>query len=106
MKKYITLFVMAVLLAIMVPVLANTANAQTGYYYRNGHRVYYKKRSFYQRHRKALNVAGGAGGGALVGGLIGGRRGAGIGILAGGGGALLYNHKHKHRRYRRVVRNY
>src|SRR5215203_2459895 len=61
-------------------------------------RVYYdygqtKGRSFWQKHRDKLTVAMGAGGGALVGGLIGGKKGAGIGALAGGGGSALYTYK-------------
>ena len=59
-----------------------------------------QKRSFWEKHRDKLTVAGGAGTGALVGGLIGGKKGAGIGLLAGGGGSALYTYKlrHKHRR--------
>src|SRR5215213_1587007 len=61
-------------------------------------RVYYdygqtKGRSFWQKHRDKLTVAMGAGGGALVGGLVGGKKGAGIGALAGGGGSALYTYK-------------
>ncbi|HEX8283100.1 MAG TPA: hypothetical protein VF588_07085 [Pyrinomonadaceae bacterium] len=61
-------------------------------------RVYYdygqtKGRSFWQKHRDKLTVAMGAGGGALVGGLLGGKKGAGIGALAGGGGSALYTYK-------------
>ncbi len=61
-------------------------------------RVYYdygqtKGRSFWQKHRDKLTVAMGAGGGALLGGLIGGKKGAGIGALAGGGGSALYTYK-------------
>jgi hypothetical protein len=61
-------------------------------------RVYYdygqtKGRSFWQKHRDKLTVAMGAGGGALIGGLIGGKKGAGIGALAGGGGSALYTYK-------------
>src|SRR5215212_7592683 len=61
-------------------------------------RVYYdygqtKGRSFWQKHRDKLTVAMGTGGGALVGGLIGGKKGAGIGALAGGGGSALYTYK-------------
>lgn len=46
-------------------------------------------------------MAMGTGGGALLGGLIGGRRGAGIGALAGLGGSALYTYKlrNRHRRY-------
>jgi hypothetical protein len=50
-------------------------------------------RSFWQKHRDKLTVAMGAGGGALLGGLIGGKKGAGIGALAGGGGSALYTYK-------------
>jgi hypothetical protein len=61
-------------------------------------RVYYdygqtKGRSFWQKHRDKLTVAMGAGGGALLGGLIGGKKGAGIGALAGGGGSALYTYQ-------------
>jgi uncharacterized protein YcfJ len=61
-------------------------------------RVYYdygqtKGRSFWQTHRDKLTVAMGAGGGAVLGGLIGGKKGAGIGALAGGGGSALYTYK-------------
>src|SRR5215218_4006830 len=61
-------------------------------------RVYYdygqtRGRSYWQKHRDKLTVAMGAGGGALIGGLIGGKKGAGIGALAGGGGSALYTYK-------------
>ena len=73
--------------------------------YSNG-RVYYdygdqtQKRTFWQKHRDKLTVAGGAGAGALVGGLIGGKKGAGVGLLAGGGGSALYTYKLRHKRHR------
>jgi hypothetical protein len=61
-------------------------------------RVYYdygqrRGRSFWQKHRDKLTVAMGTGGGALLGGLIGGKKGAGIGALAGAGGSALYTYK-------------
>lgn len=61
-------------------------------------RAYYdysqpRSRSFWDKHRDKLTVAMGAGGGALLGGLIGGKKGAGIGALAGGGGSALYTYK-------------
>jgi hypothetical protein len=66
----------------------------------NGRQVYYdynntqpRKRSFWQKHRDKLTVAMGAGGGALLGSVIGGKKGASIGALAGGGGAALYTYK-------------
>src|ERR1700686_1951139 len=67
--------------------------------YSNGRSVYYdygnqpRGRTFWQKHRDKLTVAMGTGGGALLGGLIGGKRGAGIGALAGAGGSALYTYK-------------
>jgi hypothetical protein len=64
----------------------------------NSRQVYYdyntqpRKRSFWQKHRDKLTVAMGAGGGALLGSLIGGKKGAAIGALAGGGGAAVYTY--------------
>ncbi|MGH9898039.1 MAG: hypothetical protein ACRD4L_04215 [Pyrinomonadaceae bacterium] len=65
---------------------------------RPAQRVYYdyqpeKKQSFWSKHRDILTLAGGAGGGAILGGVIGGKKGAGIGALAGGAGSALYTYK-------------
>ena len=74
--------------------------------YSNGRSVYYdygnqpRGRTFWQKHRDKLTTAGGAGAGALVGGLIGGKKGAGIGLLAGGAGSALYTYKLRHKRHR------
>ena len=68
-------------------------------------RTYYSQRpqgrSFWQKHRDKLTVAMGTGGGALIGGLIGGKKGAAIGALGGGGGSALYTYKlrKRNRRY-------
>jgi hypothetical protein len=62
-------------------------------------RVYYDYgstnhgRTFWQKHRDKLTLAMGTGGGALIGGLIGGKKGAGIGSLAGLGSSALYTYK-------------
>ena len=67
--------------------------------------TYYSRRpqgrSFWQKHRDKLTVAMGTGGGALIGGLIGGKKGAAIGALGGGGGSALYTYKlrKRNRRY-------
>ncbi|HBB88112.1 MAG TPA: hypothetical protein DC047_10890 [Blastocatellia bacterium] len=69
-------------------------------------RVYYdyqrpRGRSFWQKHRDKLTLAMGTGAGALLGGVIGGKKGAGIGALAGAGGSALYTYKlrNRNRRY-------
>jgi hypothetical protein len=69
-------------------------------------RVYYdyqrpRGRSFWQKHRDKLTVAMGTGAGAILGGVIGGKKGAGIGALAGAGGSALYTYKirNRNRRY-------
>jgi hypothetical protein len=71
-------------------------SSRTAYYDYAPHR-----RSFWQKHQDKLTVAMGTGGGALLGGLIGGRKGAAIGALAGGGGSALYTYKirKRNRRY-------
>jgi hypothetical protein len=83
-------------------------NTRTRYVGRSSapRRVYYdygqrSGRSFWQKHRDKLTLAMGTGGGALLGGIIGGKRGAGIGALAGAGGSALYTYKlrKRHRNY-------
>jgi hypothetical protein len=62
-----------------------------------------RHRTFWQKHRDKLTVAGTTLGGAGIGGLAGGKKGAAIGALAGGGSGALYTYKlrkkHRHRRY-------
>jgi uncharacterized protein YcfJ len=83
----------------------STTGRETVRRYYRGRRVYYDYgnthgRSFWDKHRDKLTVAMGTGAGALIGGLIGGKRGAGIGMLAGGGTSALYTYKLRHRRHR------
>ena len=60
-------------------------------------------RSFWQKHRDKLTVAGTTLAGAGIGGIAGGRKGALIGAGAGAGSGALYTYKirkrHRHRRY-------
>jgi hypothetical protein len=58
-------------------------------------------RTFWQKHRDKLTVAGTTLGGAGIGGLAGGKKGALIGAGAGAGGGALYTYKLRHRRHRR-----
>jgi hypothetical protein len=81
------------------------ANGYTGTRYTNASNYTAARRpNVYQRHRRLFNTAFGAGAGALVGGLLGGRRGAGLGLLAGGVGSQVfthYQHPKNYTRYRR-----
>lgn len=98
---------MMAMVAVMVPVFATSADAQT----RRNNRRYsreYKKPNVYDRHRNLINIGIGAGAGALIGALVGGKKGALVGTAAGAGGAALYtyvlNPKTKKYERRRVYR--
>jgi hypothetical protein len=76
---------------------APLASAQTRRYRHRRHRT------FWQRHRDKLTVAGTGLAGAGIGGLAGGKKGALIGAGAGAGSGALYTYKirkrHRRRRY-------
>ena len=59
------------------------------------------RRTFWQKHRDKLTVAGTTLGGAGIGGLGAGKKGALIGAGAGAGTGALYTYKLRHRRHRR-----
>ena len=102
MKRYVTTFMLATMVAVMVPLFASTTSAQTRYYRtRDGRVVAVKRPNLYQRHRKAINIGGGTVAGALIGGLIGGKKGVVIGGLTGAGGGALFTHKQKPKNYYR-----
>jgi len=93
MKKYVAIVLL--LLTLMFSV-GPVSSAQTTRRYR--HRTH---RSFWQKHRDKLTVAGTGIGGALIGGLAGGKKGAAIGAGVGAGSGALYTYKlrKRHRRY-------
>lgn len=93
MKKFLILMLMFAVLAFALP----EASAQTTRRYR---RVRHS-RSFWQKHRDKLTVAGTTLAGAGIGGLAGGKKGALIGTAAGAGGGALYTYKIRKRRHRR-----
>src|ERR1044071_8119465 len=57
-------------------------------------------RSFWDKHRDKLTTGIGAGAGTVLGSAFGGRKGAVIGTLLGGGGAALYTYKLRNNRRR------
>lgn len=100
MKKYLTTFLMAIMMAAAIPALAGSADAQTRRYNsRTGTYTTFKRPNVYRRHRKAFNIGIGTGLGMLVGGMLGGRKGVVIGGLAGAGGGALFTHKQRPKNY-------
>ena len=91
MKKLLAIFLLALTLIFSAGPISS---AQTVRHRRH-------RRTFWQKHRDKLTVAGTTLGGAGVGGLAGGRKGALIGTGAGAGTGALYTYKLRHRRHRR-----
>lgn len=102
-KLLVVLMCLVIFAAAAMPGFA--AHRRHRRYVRGTRRAYYSygyrdNRTFWQKHRDKLTLAGGTAGGALVGGLVGGKKGAGIGALAGAGGSALYTYKlRKRHRY-------
>lgn len=105
MKKYIAGFLMMIMMAAAVPMIAS---AQT----RRENRRTYKTRQYreenknvYDKHRNLINIGIGAGAGALLGALLGGKKGAAWGAAAGAGAGTVYTYKikpkNKNKRYYR-----
>jgi len=92
-KKLLAIVLMFLTLAFCLEPVASAHKTR----YRHRHRT------FWQKHRDKLTVAGTTLGGAGIGGLAGGKKGAAIGALAGGGSGAVYTYKlrkkHRHRRY-------
>ena len=93
MKRFLAFLLILITLSLAAPDLSAQHRR-----YRHGHR-----RSFWQKHRDKLTVAGTTLGGAGIGGLAGGRKGALIGAASGAGAGALYTYKirKRHRHYRR-----
>lgn len=101
MKKFIATFIMIAMVAISIPLTAESVSAQT--------RRYYKPKSTYQKNKRIIDIGVGTGAGLLIGALVGGKKGALIGAAAGAGGGALYtyviNPKTKKRERVRYYRN-
>jgi len=91
MKKFLVLMLMFAFLAFTVP----NASAQVR------HRRHRHGRTFWQKHRDQLTVAGTAATGAGIGAVIGGKKGALIGTGVGAGSGALYTYKIRKRHRRR-----
>jgi uncharacterized protein YcfJ len=91
LKKYVAMVLIFLTLAFSVGPISS---AQTT-------RRYRRHRTFWQKHRDKLTVAGTTLGGAAIGGLAGGKKGAAVGSLVGAGSGALYTYKlrRRHRRY-------
>jgi uncharacterized protein YcfJ len=102
MKRSLAIVAMLLTLVfVMEPVLsiqpiASAASAQT----RTRRRVR-RHRTFWQKHRDKLTVAGTTVAGAGIGGIVGGKKGALIGAGAGAGSGALYTYKLRRRHRRR-----
>ena len=95
MKRVLSILLITLMLAFAAAPLASAHPRR--YRHRHG-------RTFWQKHRDKLTVAGTAATGAGVGAIIGGKKGALIGTAAGAGTGALYTYKL--RRRHRPRRNY
>ena len=91
MKKFLVIMLMFVILGFTV--VDASAHRRR---YRHHH-----SRTFWQKHRDKLTVAGTTVGGAGIGGLAGGKKGALIGAGVGAGSGALYTYKIRKRHPRR-----
>lgn len=99
MKRSLAMVAMLLALVfVMEPVLSiqPTVQAQTV-----TRRRVRRHRSFWQKHRDKLTVAGTTVAGAGIGGIVGGKKGALIGAGAGAGSGALYTYKLRRRHRRR-----
>ncbi len=92
MKKFVASLLITLMLMFALAPIASGQTRRT----RRRH-----SRTFWQKHRDKLTVAGTTAAGAGVGSIIGGKKGALIGAGAGAGSGALYTYKIRKRRHRR-----
>jgi len=106
MKRVLSILLMTLLVVgTLAFALEPTASAQTTVTRTTVVRHRRHRRTFWQKHRDKLTVAGSTLGGAAIGGIAAGKKGAAIGSLAGAGGGALYTYKIR-KRHRRHYRRY
>jgi outer membrane lipoprotein SlyB len=100
-KKYLAMVLILLTLAFAVEPISSVVSAHPAAAAQTRRYRVRRHRSFWQKHRDKLTVAGTTLGGAAIGGLAGGKKGAAIGSLAGAGSGALYTYKirKRHRRY-------
>lgn len=102
MKRYMAVVLVLLTLGFAVEPISSVASAHSAAAAQTRrYSVRRRHRSFWQKHRNKLTVAGTALGGAAIGGLAGGKKGAVIGTAVGAGSGALYTYKirKRHRRY-------
>ena len=94
MKRHVAVILILLTLVFTIGPVSSVASAHP-------RRYRHRHRTFWQKHRDKLTVAGTTLGGAAIGGLAGGKKGALIGAGAGAGSGALYTYKlrKRHRRY-------
>ncbi|HEV7797389.1 MAG TPA: hypothetical protein VGO73_04480 [Pyrinomonadaceae bacterium] len=100
-KQFLAVILILLTLGFAVEPISSVASAHAAAAAQTRRYRVRRHRSFWQKHRDKLTVAGTTLGGAAIGGLAGGKKGAAIGSLAGAGSGALYTYKirKRHRRY-------
>jgi uncharacterized protein YcfJ len=99
-KRFVALVLILLTLGFAVEPISSSVSAHPSAAAQTRRRVR-RHRSFWQKHRDKLTVAGTGLGGAAIGGLAGGKKGALIGTAVGAGSGALYTYKLRKRRHRR-----
>ena len=101
MKRFVAVVLLLLTLGFAVEPINSVASAASAAAAQTRRYRVRRHRTFWQKHRDKLTVAGTTLGGAAIGGLAGGKKGAAIGSLVGAGSGALYTYKirKRHRRY-------
>jgi len=102
MKRFLIVVLMLATLGLSAPVIV-AQQGNSGQHYGQRRRRIRDRRTFWQKHRDKLTVAGTTAGGAAIGAIAGGKKGAAIGALSGAAGGAVYTYgvRNRHQRHRR-----